>query len=75
MSGTTTGRLLVRQVRSASGFARDQKATLRALGLGRIGHSRLQPDNPQIRGMVAKVTHLVTVEPADDSPADGERRR
>lgn len=75
MSGTTTGSLRVRQVRSASGFAWDQKATLRALGLGRIGHTRVQPDNPQIRGMVAKVTHLVVVEPVEDGTVSRGGRR
>ena len=49
----------VRQVRSGIGFDRTQKATLRALGLGRIGRTRLLPDNPQVRGMVAKIPHLV----------------
>jgi large subunit ribosomal protein L30 len=63
--------LRIRQVRASSGFAEDQKATLRALGLGRIGRVRVQPDNPQIRGMVAKVIHLVVVEPGD---AEGARR-
>ena len=49
----------VRQVRSGIGFDRSQKATLKALGLGRIGRTRVHPDNPQIRGMVAKIPHLV----------------
>jgi len=40
----------VRQVRSGIGFAEDQKATLRALGLGKIGRIRALPDNPQVRG-------------------------
>ena len=66
MSGRTD-RVRVRQVRSGAGFARDQKATLAALGLGRIGKTRVHPDNPQIRGMLQKVTHLVIVEAADAS--------
>jgi large subunit ribosomal protein L30 len=52
----------VRQVRSGAGRDRRQKATLRALGLNRIGRSRVLPDNPQVRGMVAKVPHLVVIE-------------
>ena len=53
--------LRVRQVRSGIGFDRTQKATLRALGLGKIGRVRELPDNPQVRGMIAKIPHLVQV--------------
>lgn len=59
--------LRVRQVRSGIGFKVDQKATLKALGLGRIGRVRTLPDNPQVRGMVAKIPHLVTIEPHGES--------
>ncbi len=55
------GRIKVRQVRSGIGFREDQKATLRALGLERIGRVRELPDNPQVRGMIAKIPHLVEV--------------
>lgn len=54
--------LLVRQVRSGIGFDRTQKATLKALGLGKLRRSRRLPDNAQIRGMIGKVGHLVVVE-------------
>jgi len=54
----------VRQVRSGIGYQRDQKATLQALGLGRIGRVRTLPDNPQVRGMVNKIPHLVVIEDA-----------
>jgi large subunit ribosomal protein L30 len=64
----TGGTLRVRQVRSGIGFDRTQKATLRALGLEKLGRVRTLPDNPQVRGMIAKVTHLVVVE------EDAERR-
>ena len=53
--------LRVRQVRSGIGFALRQKATLRALGLEKLGRVRDLPDNPQVRGMIAKVCHLVVV--------------
>ena len=66
--------LRVRQVRSGIGFDRTQKATLRALGLGRIGRLRVLPDNPQTRGMVAKVVHLVRLE-AETPGAVGEAGR
>ncbi|HEX2184970.1 MAG TPA: 50S ribosomal protein L30 [Chloroflexota bacterium] len=54
------------QVRSSIGAKPKHRGTLRALGLGRIGKSRVLPDRPEIRGMVAQVPHLVevsTVEP------------
>jgi large subunit ribosomal protein L30 len=51
--------LRIRQVRSGIGFNKQQKATLKALGLGRVGRTRVVPDNPQVRGMVAKIPHLV----------------
>jgi len=57
-----TATIRVRQVRSAIGFNRDQKATLKALGLGRIDKVRTHPDNRQVRGMIQKVIHLVAVE-------------
>jgi large subunit ribosomal protein L30 len=54
--------LTVTQTRSGIGSKPKQRGTLRALGLGRIGKSNTLPDRPEIRGMVAKVPHLVTVE-------------
>ena len=54
--------LKVTQVRSAIGTKPKHRGTLRALGLGRIGRSRILPDRPEIRGMLARVPHLVTVE-------------
>ncbi len=59
--GTT---LRVTQIRSGIGFDKSQKATLRALGLEKLGRTRSLPDNPQVRGMLAKVRHLVTIERA-----------
>ncbi len=59
---SSPGTLRVRQVRSGIGFSKRQKATLRALGLAKIGRVREHPDNPQVRGMLAKVPHLVVVE-------------
>jgi large subunit ribosomal protein L30 len=56
--------LSVRQVRSGIGFNREQRATLKALGLGKIGRVRALPDNPAVRGMVQHVRHLVVAEPA-----------
>ncbi len=56
------GKLKITQVRSAIDHPRDQKATLKALGLRRIRHSVVHNDTPQIQGMIRKVKHLVTVE-------------
>ncbi len=56
--------LKVTQVKSAIGTKPKHRGTLRALGLGRIGRSRVLPDRPEIRGMLARVPHLVTVEEA-----------
>jgi ribosomal protein L30 len=60
--------LRIQQVRSAIGRTQDQHATVRSLGLRRIRHTVLQPDRPEIRGMITAVAHLVTytVVPAGD---------
>lgn len=52
--------------KSSIGYARDQKATLLALGLRKLNHSVLQPDNPSVRGMIFKVQHLVSVVEVQD---------
>jgi large subunit ribosomal protein L30 len=58
-----SGRALrIHQVRSAIGSKPKHRGTLRALGLGRIGRSVVLPDRAEIRGMVARVSHLVEVE-------------
>ncbi len=55
-------RLKVTQVRSVIGSKDNQRQTLRSLGLKRIHDVVVKEDRPEIRGMVATVTHLVTVE-------------
>ena len=55
------GTLRITQVRSLIGQQRDQRATVRSLGLKRIRHTVTQPDRPEIRGMIAKVSHLVEI--------------
>ena len=60
------GVVAVRQVKSGIGYDRTQTATLKALGLGKIGRVRRHPDNPQIRGMIQKVVHLVVLEDASE---------
>ena len=55
-------RLLVTQTRSAIGSKPKHRGTLRALGLRGIGQSSDLPDRPEIRGMLARVPHLISVE-------------
>ena len=52
----------VTQVRSGIGTKPKHRGTLRALGLGRIGKTNVLPDRPEIRGMIARVPHLIRVE-------------
>ena len=52
----------VTQVRSGNGANRAQLATLRSLGLRRIGHTVEVKDTPQARGMVHRVRHLVRID-------------
>ena len=71
----TTGRtepamLRVTQLRSAIGTKPKHRGTLRALGLRRIGASNVLPDRPEIRGMLARVPHLVAVESAETSKVE-----
>jgi large subunit ribosomal protein L30 len=54
--------LRITQIKSTIGFAADQGKTIRALGLGKIGRTVDQVDNPCVRGMIFKVKHLVKVE-------------
>ena len=60
-------KLKVKQVASAIGRPKDQRATLLGLGLTRMGRERVLEDTPSVRGMILKVRHLVQV-----SPAEGE---
>lgn len=56
------GKLRVTWTKSSIGFAKDQKRTIKALGLKRLHHSVEHDDTPAVRGMTSKVKHLVTVE-------------
>ena len=59
---TSEKRLRITWVKSAIGYSRHQKGTIRALGLRRLGDAVEQADTPVIRGMIDKVGHLVEVE-------------
>ncbi|NLX64105.1 MAG: 50S ribosomal protein L30 [Clostridiaceae bacterium] len=56
------GNLKITLKKSTIASKEDQKATVIALGLRKIGQSVIQKDNAQIRGMINKVSHLVEVE-------------
>jgi large subunit ribosomal protein L30 len=58
-------RLKVRQTRSKIGRQQNQRDTLRALGLKRIGDVVVKEDRPEIRGMLHTVKHLIAVEEVD----------
>jgi large subunit ribosomal protein L30 len=55
-------KLRITYVKSMIGAGRDQKDTMQALGLRKLNQVVVRPDNPAVRGMVAKVSHLVKVE-------------
>ncbi len=61
-SNTPAKTIRITLVRSALGYSQRHKATVRSLGLRRLHQVVEQPDTPQLRGMIAKVLHLVTVE-------------
>ena len=57
-----TATVVVTQVGSPIGRRHDQRATLAGLGLNKIGRTRELEDTPAVRGMIAKVAHLLRVE-------------
>jgi large subunit ribosomal protein L30 len=62
MAKETAKTLRITQIRSGIGLPRDQRATVRALGIKRMHDTVEQADTPVIRGMIFKVKHLVKVE-------------
>ena len=63
MPKKATGKTLrVTLVRSPIGYSKDQKATVRALGLRRMNQTVEHNDSPAIRGMVTKIIHLVRID-------------
>ncbi|HZU66695.1 MAG TPA: 50S ribosomal protein L30 [Ktedonobacteraceae bacterium] len=55
-------KLRIKYVKSAIGYAKDQKETIRSLGLRKLQQTVEHEDQPAIRGMIRKVSHLVKVE-------------
>ncbi|MEJ5257125.1 MAG: 50S ribosomal protein L30 [Fervidobacterium sp.] len=59
-------KLKITLVRSPIGYKYDQKDTVRRLGLRKMHQTVVKDDNPQIRGMVEKVKHLLKVEEVEE---------
>ena len=57
--------ITVTQIKSGAHAKPKTRGTLRALGLGRIGKTNTLPDRPEIRGMIRRVPHLITVSGQD----------
>jgi large subunit ribosomal protein L30 len=55
-------KLVITQVKSTNGANPKQRDTLRSLGLGKIGRITEREENDVVRGMIAKVAHLVKVD-------------
>ncbi len=55
-------RLKITYVKSAIGYKKDQKATVRALGFSKLNQTVEHDDTPAVRGMINKISHLVAVE-------------
>jgi large subunit ribosomal protein L30 len=62
MAKKTESQLRITLVKSPIGYSQKQKATVRALGLKKMQQVVEKPDTPQLRGMLAKIPHLVLVE-------------
>lgn len=62
MADAKKGTVKVTQIGSPIGREKDQRATLVGLGLNKMHRSRVLEDTPSVRGMIAKVGHLVRVE-------------
>ncbi len=64
--------LKITYVKSAIGYAADQRATIKSLGLRKLHQSVVHQDTPVIRGMIFKVKHLVKVEEINDTASPTE---
>ena len=66
MSSPTNSKIRVTQIGSPIGRQKSQRATLIGLGLNKLNRSRVLEDTPSVRGMAAKISHLVRVELLDE---------
>jgi len=64
--------LKITLVKSPIGQKQRQKDTVKALGLNKMHQTVVRPDNPQMRGMVFAVQHLLVVEEIDAAPTSSE---
>ena len=71
---TQPTQLKITQVRGIIGARWRQRESLRTLGLRRIRHSVIRDDNPQTRGLIAAVRHLVEVEPTETGSGGGSTK-
>ena len=62
-------KLRIKWIKSDIGYAREQKRTLKALGFHRLNETVEHEDSPPVRGMIAKVNHLVKVEVVSNAAA------
>ena len=69
MPDKTQKTVRIKWIRSGIGFTHYQKRMVRSLGLTKLNHEVERPDTPQIRGLVAKIPHLVTIVDAPKTPA------
>ncbi len=67
MAANVTTQIKVTQTRSTIGCKKNQRDTLRSLGLKRIGDAVVKQDRPELRGMVHTVRHLVAVEEVEEA--------
>ena len=74
-SAEASGHLKVTQVRSAIATKPKHRRTLWALGLRGVGRSRILPDRPDVRGMLARVPHLVLVTSAGADEVTNQNER
>ena len=66
MVGSRVAKLHITWRKSAIGYPKDQKQTIRALGLHKLNRTVVQEDSSSVRGMVKKVSHLVNVQEVAD---------
>ncbi|HEY3267370.1 MAG TPA: 50S ribosomal protein L30 [Armatimonadota bacterium] len=59
-------RLKVTLIKSPIGYEKSQRATAEAMGLRKLHHSNILPDNGAVRGSIRKISHLVTVQSVED---------
>ena len=71
---TESAQLKITQVRGVIGARWKQRESLRTLGLRRIRQSVIRDDNPQTRGLIATVRHLVEVEPTAAASGGGSTK-